>query len=172
MAKFVTNDIAHEMTHQMTIFPTSIDFFEAIHKFSTKRFHRWYDTRFCKLWIVLIFDQFFSWWLISVFLNISFPSMLSCVQLHSCKLCSVKLCLFIVNIAGTSLTFINSSGSSRYFESGVGISFSKKSRFDKVFISIKNFRNSFQTRCLIGGQNRKLAFIGENSFVIACNFKT
>ena len=85
---------------------------------------------FCKLKILC---SFFSDFGFLKFSNFSFPSMLGCVQPHSWKLCSVKLNLSIVNIAGTSFTFLNSSGSMRYLESSPGISVSKKSRFHKVF---------------------------------------
>ena len=48
----------------------------------------------------------------------------------------LKPFLFIVNIAGTSLTLLNSSGSSKYFGSNVlGISFSNKLRFYRALIS-------------------------------------
>ena len=61
---------------------------------------------------------------------------IGCAQPHSLAPLLVKLNLFIVNIEGTSLTYLNSSGSGKYLDSGFGISFSKKSRFHKVFKSL------------------------------------
>ena len=63
-------------------------------------------------------------------------------QLHSSRVSSVKLNLFIVNIAGTSLTFLNSFGSSTDVKSGIEISLSKKLRLEKVyeiFIKMQQF---------------------------------
>ena len=92
------------------------------------------------------------WW--NLFLKFSWSVIIGCAQPHSLAPTLVKLNLLIVNIAGTSLTCWNSSGTRKYLGSGFGISFSKKSRFHKVFIYLSPIEvNGYRSRAVIHGIN-------------------